>query len=335
MPASVVNQPLVTIAIPTYNRADSYLPHALQSALNQTYDSLDILVSDNCSGDDTEKVVRSLGGPRVRYFRHTVNIGAHANFMFCLEQARGNYFLLLQDDNLIDDDFIDACVRAADYRADVGLIRSGMRRIDSEGKIIGELSNYVDGLPLEKFLLGWFTNETPMHLCCTLFNTEMLRGIGGFESKHYLFDDVIAEIRMAAAGERVDFPDIKASFRSHTNTLTASAPISKWCEESKLLLETMCSLVPNSQVASFKRHALRFVIGHNYRIARKIGPLVTRLTAYATILRHFDYSFSLFSSIALAEQVQSLKISIKKALENRPGVRLKVETLVKACRAQW
>jgi glycosyltransferase involved in cell wall biosynthesis len=335
MSTSIVKQPLVTIAIPTYNRANSYLPHALQSALNQTYENLDILVSDNCSCDDTETIVRSLGGSQVRYFRHTVNIGAHANFMFCLGQARGDYFLLLQDDNLIDDDFIDACVRAANYRTDVGLIRSGMRRIDSHGEIIGDLANHVDGLPLEKFLLGWFTNETPMHLCCTLFNTEMLRGIGGFESKHYLFDDVIAQIRIAAIGERVDFPDIKASFRSHTNTITASAPITKWCEESQLLLELLCSLIPEPDIASFKRHALRFIIGHNYRIARKIGPLVTRLTAYATILRHFNYSFSLFSSIALAEQVQSFKSAIKKALESRPGVRLKVETLVKACRAQW
>jgi glycosyltransferase involved in cell wall biosynthesis len=45
--------PLVTIAIPTYNRANGYLRHALRSALDQTYRELEIFISDNCSADET------------------------------------------------------------------------------------------------------------------------------------------------------------------------------------------------------------------------------------------------------------------------------------------
>lgn len=62
-------QPLITIAIPTYNRADSYLRHALDSALNQTYKNIEIVVSDNCSVDNTEEVVQGLHDPRIRYFK--------------------------------------------------------------------------------------------------------------------------------------------------------------------------------------------------------------------------------------------------------------------------
>lgn len=54
------NQPLVTIAIPTYNRADGFLKQALQSAINQTYYYLEIIVSDNCSTDTTETIVKKV-----------------------------------------------------------------------------------------------------------------------------------------------------------------------------------------------------------------------------------------------------------------------------------
>jgi len=325
--------PLVTIAIPTYNRAGSYLPQALQSALGQTYPNLDIVVADNCSSDGTEAIVRGLVDSRVRYFRHTVNIGAHANSKFCLEQARGVYFLLLQDDNVTDEDFIDTCMRAADYRTDIGLIRTGMRWIDAEGKVVGEGLNLVGDLPLEEFFLGWFNGRTPMHLCSTLFNTTRLKELGGFNSKHHLFDDIIAEVWIAANCKRIDVPDIKASWRHHSNTVTASAGISSWCEESKILLDVVCSLTHESKVALIKNAGIRFFVGHNYRIAKKIRSPVSRLIAYATILREFDYPFSLFISLvistALSRPVHSLKLGIKKALQ-MTGLWLKIDAFRKS-----
>lgn len=71
----IYNQlPLVTIAIPTYNRADLYLKQAIQCSLNQTYSNIEIIVSDNCSDDDTEAVVKSFIYTHIRYFKHEKNI---------------------------------------------------------------------------------------------------------------------------------------------------------------------------------------------------------------------------------------------------------------------
>jgi glycosyltransferase involved in cell wall biosynthesis len=112
--------PLVTIAIPTYNRADGYLRQTLESALNQTYPNLDILVSDNCSVDDTAKLVTSFPDPRIRYIKHQVNVGQTNNFNFCLREAKGDYFLLLPDDDLIDHDFVETCIEAAERPPETG-----------------------------------------------------------------------------------------------------------------------------------------------------------------------------------------------------------------------
>jgi len=58
--------PLVTVAIPTYQRPET-LDRAIRSAVAQTYSNLEILVVGDCTDERTEEVVRSFSDPRVRY----------------------------------------------------------------------------------------------------------------------------------------------------------------------------------------------------------------------------------------------------------------------------
>ena len=97
------SRPLLTIAIPTYNRAE-LLDLALSVLVPQAglHPDVEVLVSDNCSPDDTPAVVgRYLGQARLRYRRHEVNIGSDANFLSCFDDAAGKYFWLCGDDDVI------------------------------------------------------------------------------------------------------------------------------------------------------------------------------------------------------------------------------------------
>ena len=76
-------RPIVTIGIPTYNRAGSFLEQVILSAVNQTYKNIEILVSDNCSTDHTEALLKRFSDPRIRYVKQPQNIGANNNFNFC------------------------------------------------------------------------------------------------------------------------------------------------------------------------------------------------------------------------------------------------------------
>src|SRR5438067_1287485 len=104
--------PKFTIGIPTFNRA-SLLHSALQSAVNQSYDDLEIIVSDNASTDNTAEVVEQFGA-RVRYVRNETNLGANANFFRLVELAAGKYFSWLQDDDCIFDQFAERAARCLD-----------------------------------------------------------------------------------------------------------------------------------------------------------------------------------------------------------------------------
>lgn len=283
--------PLITIAIPTYNRADCYLKQSIQSALDQTYPNIELIVSDNCSTDNTEMVVKDFKDSRIRYFRQRENIGANNNFNFCLQQANGGYFLLLQDDDLIDNDFIETCMKSVSHGIDVGIIRTGTRVIDSGGNILYEMPNMVGGLSTEDFFRGWFANKTSPYLCSTLFNTERLREIGGLRSKHNLFQDVIAEVRLASRFGRADIPDVKASFRKHSDEMTFSVKVSQWCEDSLMLLDLMCELASENREL-IRDEGMKFFSKLNYSRARAVKSLIKRFIAYCIVFKKFHYRYS-------------------------------------------
>lgn len=105
--------PLVSIVITSYNRAH-FIEKAIQSALIQDYPNLEIVISDNCSTDDSEKLIkRYTNDARVKYFKNASNIGMIPNFIKATnEYAKGKYISFISsDDYLINDSFISEAIK--------------------------------------------------------------------------------------------------------------------------------------------------------------------------------------------------------------------------------
>lgn len=285
-----MNYPLITIGIPTYNRADGYLRNALQSALNQTYPNIEIVVSDNCSDDNTEAVVASLNDSRIRYYRQRINIGPQNNFNFCLNQANGTYFLLLSDDDMIDTDFIETCLKAANYKKDYHLIRTGIRVIDESGYPVHESPNRIIGPSFEEFILSWFRKQTAWYLCNTLFNTAALRNIGGFKSKRQLLQDGMAIARLAASGPHLDIVEAKASFRKHHGEITFAVKVQDWIEDFFDLLDLICRLSSKDQ-HMIQSEGERFFAELSYKRAMNIKAPLERWRIFLVVFRKFHFRY--------------------------------------------
>jgi hypothetical protein len=92
--------PLFSIVIPTYNRSD-LVQGAVRSVLGQTLNDFEVVVSDNCSQDDTRAVIEGFHDPRVRYVR-TPSHGVIADsWEFARTQAKGTLVMMLSDDDAL------------------------------------------------------------------------------------------------------------------------------------------------------------------------------------------------------------------------------------------
>jgi glycosyltransferase involved in cell wall biosynthesis len=103
--------PLVSIGLPTYNRA-AKLERAMEFVLAQDYQNIEVVISDNASPDNTPEVCERLckRDSRIRYIRQATNLGPTANYMAVLEAARGDMYMALADDDWIDPNYVAACV---------------------------------------------------------------------------------------------------------------------------------------------------------------------------------------------------------------------------------
>lgn len=127
------NDKLVTIGLPTYNRAPC-LARAIESALSQDYSRLEVVISDNASTDDTVNICRSYqSDSRVRYIRQSTNQGPTKNFMTVLQAARGEYFMWLADDDWLDPQYVSACVKVLSSEPQTILVGGRARFYEENG----------------------------------------------------------------------------------------------------------------------------------------------------------------------------------------------------------
>ncbi|MCI9008304.1 MAG: glycosyltransferase family 2 protein [Lachnospiraceae bacterium] len=96
-------RPKLTIAIPTYNRAEKLI-QCLQRVITYSQNkSIEIIISDNASSDNTQEYMKyvKMTYSNIKYFRNDKNLGFDGNFLNCFEKASGEYVWLLSDDDFI------------------------------------------------------------------------------------------------------------------------------------------------------------------------------------------------------------------------------------------
>ena len=133
-----MSRPLVSLCVPTYNRAAA-LRESLRSIQGQDYSHLEILISDNGSTDETEAVCleAARNDPRIRYVRHPRNIGLYGNHNFCINESRGQLLGFCHDHDERDLRIVSEYVAFLEAHPEVGVVCSDWDLIDEAGAHIG------------------------------------------------------------------------------------------------------------------------------------------------------------------------------------------------------
>ena len=188
--------PIVSICIPTYNRAP-LLAQAIRSVLGQTFQDFELLISDNASTDETEVVVKSFDDPRIRYIRNQTNLGQRANFNRCLQLARGAYLTVFPDDDIMLPDNIAAKAAVLSKHSRVGLVHSKYHVIDVNGDITRYNTNWGCGPdrmedaiePGQDFLQAMLLTFNLVNIPTNMFRRACYTRVGGFTDQlTYMFD---------------------------------------------------------------------------------------------------------------------------------------------------
>ena len=81
---------LVSIIMPSYNTAQ-YIEKTIESVMEQTYTNWELIIVDDCSSDNTEKIVKGIKDERIKFFRNERNSGAAISRNWALQLAKGRW----------------------------------------------------------------------------------------------------------------------------------------------------------------------------------------------------------------------------------------------------
>lgn len=174
-----MNKPLVSILIPVFNR-ESYIKETVESAINQSYNNIEIIIVDNASTDNTWSIIDSLAKTdhRIKTFRNKENIGPVKNWKRCIEESSGKYGKILWSDDLMASTFIEKSVSLIE-NDEIGFVYSDATIIDQHGLTISKPNTTNETQKKETY---YFINETltgnktlPVSPGCALFRTSDLR----------------------------------------------------------------------------------------------------------------------------------------------------------------
>ena len=127
--------PLVSILIPTYNRPD-YFKIAFESALNQTYSNIEIIVCDNSTNEKTSEFIKPfLSNKRVKYYRNYEAKTKKDNFKKFKDIVKGEYINWLMDDDVLHIDKIKIMVDVY-LNNNVSIVTSFRNFIDGDGNLL-------------------------------------------------------------------------------------------------------------------------------------------------------------------------------------------------------
>jgi glycosyltransferase involved in cell wall biosynthesis len=134
--------PKISVLIPTYNYG-RYLKEAIASVLSQDFEDYELIVSDDCSSDNTEEVMASYAdNKKVRYYRHAVNLGMVENWNWCLAEARGELIkFVFGDDKISQSDSLGKLHALMETNPSATLGACARLIIDHESKVLTNENN--------------------------------------------------------------------------------------------------------------------------------------------------------------------------------------------------
>ncbi len=252
---------MVTVGIPTYHRLP-YLKEAVSSVLNQTYRPLEIRIHQNPHADTTiTHAIRhwcqgmAERHPEIHFFAHEENVGSCANFNSLVEQAQGDYVIVLGDDDRLLPTAVEALVGALEE--DVDVVFGNLHVINRQGQRMPELTEAINRgrealtegklTPVKAQIAAW---QVLIPIFGSLIRTTTFRRFRFRED--LLLTDTEFFIRLAHAGVRFKYvPVMVSEVRYHPYRISSSLT------HFERLAEALSQVEVGPEVLPYKRAALK------------------------------------------------------------------------------
>ena len=206
--------PTVTIYITNYNYG-KYIEQSIQSVISQTYKSIDLIIIDDGSIDNSHEVIKKyedLENVRTVFQK---NKGLNATNNVAIDLAQGKYIMRLDADDFLEPSAVAIMVALLEADDSLGLVFPDYYYVDAAGKITGQerRHHFDDEVTLY---------DQPAHGACTMVRLEFLKALGGYDESFSCQDGYELWIKFTTFHKVTNISRPLFSYRRHGNNLTTN-----------------------------------------------------------------------------------------------------------------
>lgn len=216
-------EPLVSIIVVTFN-SSKYVFETLESIKNQTYQNIELLITDDCSTDDTLEVCEKWLVKNYTRFENSriitsnKNSGVPANCNRGLNAANGTWIKFIAGDDLILEDGVSKLVDFQSHYPQASLIHGRVIFINQKSEITNKIPKK------NRLIYPTFSEEfrsNKIFAPSVIFLKSALKEIGGFSDK-YKIEDIYVYLKLLGNGKQAYYTnDQIVKYRLHQNNLSA------------------------------------------------------------------------------------------------------------------
>jgi glycosyltransferase involved in cell wall biosynthesis len=176
-------RPKLFIGMPVYN-CENYISSALDSILKQDFEDWQLLISDNCSTDNTGKISLQYASidSRISYIKQDNNIGAANNFLFLLKRAKSQFFMWAAADDEWSKNYVSECINLLNKNSDIHFASGKVINTDKYGKqirVYNSFSIFCSKLPYQRMFQYLMAKEIDgkANIIYSVYRTEFCKSL--------------------------------------------------------------------------------------------------------------------------------------------------------------
>jgi len=306
-----MHKPLVSIIIPTYNRAHC-IEQAIRSALKQTFRDFELIIADDGSTDGTEQAVTRLGEPAVRFVRKA-NGGCSSARNFGVANANGKYVAFLDSDDEWDPRWLETTVAMMEADPGVGAVYGSLARVGSDGSDHGVFDLSLGGQYREATVPYVLSQASGLLGSNIIARREVVQQIGGWDETFPTSGDFEFGLRLAVAtrvglvaAPMIRLIETAGSLSKKVNTGNRLRVLEKFEREQPAMAAKFASLLRRSRAQILRSY------GEDCMWFGRYEEAWTQLTA--SLRMQFNWG-----ALWLLTKLQLLRLSGRKPGNSRAG----------------
>lgn len=268
---------MVSIVVTAYN-VEQFIAQAIESCLAQSFKDIECIVVEDCSTDATAHIIEQIGkrDKRVRIIRNCKNMGAGASRREGIEAAGGEYILLLDGDDWLEENFVEILYgKAKESNADI--VSGGIKIVHNNGA--WEASSYGNCVTEGKEKVTRFWGEKVVFMNNKLIHRRLHEKVPYCE-RRFIEDTPTIIPQLYFANKVVYVDNIGYNYRMQENSLTHKASPFKYALFRALCAEELITFFEKHDKEYIKTIPLGIGYGEQIKKIREINPTKEMIAPY-------------------------------------------------------